>query len=152
MNFKTLHSLIVWRELNTKAQAFMFNSGTVFIETVSGMLLVALAAAAAVKSDLPFNFGIQYSSQTVPLIVGIMQLVIAPILCKGKCWASRGLLAAVSGVIWAVVAASVYEANPPEPVNFVGAVIMTVSMAMAVINLIASRNTVDKARELNFKE
>lgn len=152
MSIKTLHSWVVWGKLNARAQKFMFNSGTVFVETLSGLLLVALTAAVSVKSDLPFHFGVHHSAHTVPLIVGAMQLLIAPLLCKGKCWASRGLLAAVSGVIWAVVAVGAYSANPPEPVNLVGALIMAVSMVMAVINLVSSRNTVDLARELSIKD
>lgn len=148
MIIKKLMALINWRKLNSKTQAFMFNSGTVFIETTSGILLIALAVAAMSKTGMPFGFGLKHTSNSIPLVIGVMQLLIAPLLCRNECWASRGLLAAVSSVIWTGVAINVYANKPPEILNLTGAIILAVAMSMAVINLVASRNTVDKARNL----
>lgn len=148
MTLKSLYSLAVWRNLNARTQRFMFNSGTSYVEMVSGVLLVVLALAASLKSDVPFHFGVKQTSTAIPLIVGLMQLIIAPILCKGQCWASRGLLAAVSSAVWVVAAASAYTAIPPEPLGFAGAAILSITMVMATINIITCGNVVGRARHL----
>lgn len=153
----TLKSILDWRFLPHKFQAWLFNRATNMIEFINLACLIGVFVVLFIDDGGMYEVQTYHKLQTLPesyvltVLGGTILLQSLPLLLKGlHKTAVSGYALLFSGLVWFVISAAYVASYPPLNLGMVFAPIFSFLCVLAGRNLIVFSVELEKRKSYSF--